>query len=121
MAQRGIQPDSAKFCCSICLDLLKDPVIIPCGHSYCMSCIKDWWDGEEHKKIYSCPQCRRTFTPRSVLVNNTICCAIYMVLFFCTYLLWYFFLFVFHCMSLKLMANHYDKIIANMLRFFLSR
>uniref|UniRef100_A0A667WQB4 Tripartite motif-containing protein 16-like n=1 Tax=Myripristis murdjan TaxID=586833 RepID=A0A667WQB4_9TELE len=72
MAQRGIQPDSAKFCCSICLDLLRDPVTIPCGHSYCMSCIKDCWDGEEHKEIYSCPQCRQTFTPRPVLQKSTM-------------------------------------------------
>ncbi|XP_071751080.2 E3 ubiquitin/ISG15 ligase TRIM25-like [Centroberyx gerrardi] len=72
MAQRGIQLDGVKFCCSICLDLLKDPVTIPCGHSYCMSCIKSCWDGEDQKKIHSCPQCRQTFTPRPALVKNTM-------------------------------------------------
>ncbi|XP_029930132.1 tripartite motif-containing protein 16-like protein [Myripristis murdjan] len=72
MAQRGIQLDSAKFCCSICLDLLKDPVTIPCGHSYCLSCIKRYWDGEEQREIHRCPQCRQTFTPRPVLGKNTM-------------------------------------------------
>nr|XP_024656984.1 E3 ubiquitin/ISG15 ligase TRIM25-like [Maylandia zebra] len=66
------QMDQTKFCCSVCLDLLKDPVTIPCGHSYCMNCIKSFWDEEEKKKIYSCPQCRRTFTARPVLVKNTM-------------------------------------------------
>ncbi|XP_026006619.1 tripartite motif-containing protein 16-like [Astatotilapia calliptera] len=66
------QMDQTKFCCSVCLDLLKDPVTIPCGHSYCMNCIKSFWDEEEKKKIYSCPQCRRTFTARPVLEKSTM-------------------------------------------------
>uniref|UniRef100_A0A8P4K1K1 Tripartite motif-containing protein 16 n=1 Tax=Dicentrarchus labrax TaxID=13489 RepID=A0A8P4K1K1_DICLA len=72
MAQKGVQLDRETISCSICLDLLQDPVTLPCGHSYCMNCIKSYWDGEDEKKIHSCPQCMQTFTPRPVLMKNTM-------------------------------------------------
>ncbi|XP_030622819.1 E3 ubiquitin/ISG15 ligase TRIM25-like [Chanos chanos] len=58
--------------CSICLDQLRDPVTIPCGHNYCMGCIEGCWDGCDQKGVYSCPQCRRIFNPRPVLYRNTM-------------------------------------------------
>ncbi|XP_048011748.1 tripartite motif-containing protein 16-like [Megalobrama amblycephala] len=70
MAEAKISQD--EFMCPVCLDLLKDPVTIHCGHSYCKICITGCWDQEDQMRVYSCPQCRQTFSPRPALAKNTI-------------------------------------------------
>nr|XP_055059667.1 E3 ubiquitin/ISG15 ligase TRIM25 [Misgurnus anguillicaudatus] len=72
MAEATLLVSQDQFICSICLDLLKDPVTIPCGHSYCMSCITNCWNQDDQKRNYSCPQCRQTFNTRPDLNKNVV-------------------------------------------------
>ncbi|KTF86991.1 hypothetical protein cypCar_00013077 [Cyprinus carpio] len=72
MAESAASQCEDQFICSVCLDRLKEPVTIPCGHSYCMSCITDCWEQKEQEPPYSCPQCRESFSQRPLLKKNTL-------------------------------------------------
>uniref|UniRef100_A0A8C4T609 Uncharacterized protein n=1 Tax=Erpetoichthys calabaricus TaxID=27687 RepID=A0A8C4T609_ERPCA len=50
------------------MEILSDPVSIPCGHSFCLKCLSDYW---EKNQECSCPQCREIFTTRPELHINT--------------------------------------------------
>ncbi|XP_063107346.1 E3 ubiquitin/ISG15 ligase TRIM25-like [Cavia porcellus] len=67
-------PLSEALSCCICKELFKDPVTIPCGHNFCMSCLDETWafQGEP----YRCPQCRASYTTRPLLRKNTVLCAV---------------------------------------------
>ncbi|XP_018528510.2 NLR family CARD domain-containing protein 3-like isoform X7 [Lates calcarifer] len=44
-------------CCSLCQDVLKDPVSTSCGHWFCRRCITSYWDQSGSSGDSSCPQC----------------------------------------------------------------
>ncbi|XP_016151156.1 E3 ubiquitin-protein ligase TRIM39-like [Sinocyclocheilus grahami] len=60
-----------QFTCSICLDVFTNPVSIPCGHSFCSSCITSYWEGQG--KSCFCPLCKESFRKRPELhINHTL-------------------------------------------------
>uniref|UniRef100_A0A8C5N4X3 Uncharacterized protein n=1 Tax=Leptobrachium leishanense TaxID=445787 RepID=A0A8C5N4X3_9ANUR len=65
----------AEVTCSICTDIYTDPVTLPCGHSYCRTCITRTWDNQEERES-SCPECRRRFRVRPELKRNLRLCNI---------------------------------------------
>ncbi|KAM4750673.1 E3 ubiquitin-protein ligase TRIM39-like [Anableps anableps] len=65
-----------QFTCSICLDMFKNPVSTPCGHSFCQPCLSSYWDGGGRgrtAKSYQCPLCKESFHRRPELqINRTL-------------------------------------------------
>ncbi|XP_010897451.2 probable E3 ubiquitin-protein ligase TRIML1 [Esox lucius] len=57
-----------QFQCSICRDLFTVPVSIPCGHSFCVACIKGYWDSSV---LCHCPKCQRMFAGRPDFLENS--------------------------------------------------
>ncbi|XP_050964903.1 LOW QUALITY PROTEIN: tripartite motif-containing protein 16 [Labeo rohita] len=62
--------DYLDYTCPLCTDIQRDPVTIPCGDTFCLECIKIYWDHSDHLGVYSCPQCQTTFAPRPILRRN---------------------------------------------------
>lgn len=52
--------------CSICLESYRDPVTLPCGHSFCRDCIQHSWRCWEKM----CPECRQPFPEVTSLRRN---------------------------------------------------
>lgn len=49
--------------CIICLDVLKDPAALPCGHVFCYECIvRLVRNVEPYVKQHFCPTCRHEYT-----------------------------------------------------------
>ncbi|KAM9191805.1 tripartite motif-containing protein 75-like [Dugong dugon] len=55
----------------ICLDYLKDPVTIDCGHNFCRHCIYQSW--ESLQDIFPCPICLHHCLDRNFRRNPQLC------------------------------------------------
>ncbi|XP_030639306.1 tripartite motif-containing protein 35-like [Chanos chanos] len=44
------------FCCPVCCDIFRDPVVLSCSHSVCKVCLQKFWNKKDSKE---CPVCRR--------------------------------------------------------------
>lgn len=60
-------PVICKLQCSICQDVFTDPVTTPCGHNFCSTCLKKWWNSSQKCK---CPLCKENFPKRPDLKIN---------------------------------------------------
>ncbi|NXH70545.1 TRI65 protein, partial [Hydrobates tethys] len=68
-----------KLVCSICLELFRAPVTLPCGHNFCKRCICDHWHERAPagaEKGYTCPECRRAFARHPELEKNVTLCSV---------------------------------------------
>ncbi|EJK63192.1 hypothetical protein THAOC_16163 [Thalassiosira oceanica] len=60
--------------CAICLEDPKDPLNLPCGHSFCDGCLNEWRSryGVKEEMRRKCPICRATIPPSKEMVSSLI-------------------------------------------------
>lgn len=68
MASRNVLQSEMQFQCFLCQDVFSEPVSIPCGHSFCFTCITSRWGGDH---AVSCPKCQTVFKTRPELCENS--------------------------------------------------
>uniref|UniRef100_A0A8C9RFG1 Zinc-binding protein A33-like n=1 Tax=Scleropages formosus TaxID=113540 RepID=A0A8C9RFG1_SCLFO len=72
MATGGLSLDE-ELICSVCCEIFKDPVVLRCSHSFCRSCVQQYW---EHRSSRECPLCRRRSStgdpPPSLVLKNVV-------------------------------------------------
>ncbi|XP_030361772.1 tripartite motif-containing protein 65 isoform X3 [Strigops habroptila] len=81
MASPISQKLEEKLVCSICLELFRVPVTLPCGHNFCKRCISNHWQKQKQEPTwaesgYTCPECRRGFNQCPELEKNVTLCSV---------------------------------------------
>lgn len=58
--ERSLEDLRSLVTCRVCMRPMYEPYTIQCGHSFCYSCLRQWFDREHMKK--TCPDCRSSVT-----------------------------------------------------------
>ncbi|KAM3602918.1 uncharacterized protein V6R79_013416 [Siganus canaliculatus] len=72
MASNNLSISEEECTCPVCCEIFKDPVILQCGHSFCLVCLQEWW---RQNRCHKCPVCMEIFPlayqpPRNLALRN---------------------------------------------------
>ena len=80
-AERNEEQDEEPPKCTVCLDVQRDPRLLPCLHSYCKPCLEAILEKSMNRRILTCPQCRSSHAiphggingfPQDQVLSNTV-------------------------------------------------
>ena len=47
--------------CSVCAEMMVDPKMLPCIHTFCFKCLDQHWKDKQSGDKVPCPLCRKEF------------------------------------------------------------
>ena len=72
--QLGVNDAVTEMTCGICLEDSKNPLNLPCGHSFCDGCLDEWRSryGVKEEMRRKCPICRARIPPSKEMVTTLL-------------------------------------------------
>ena len=67
--ERSVKADDEQVKCAVCLEVYKDPQLLPCLHSFCKNCVTV---GLVDSATKSCPLCRGQYTLADIIPNTVL-------------------------------------------------
>lgn len=70
MSSPGCLLTEDQLLCDLCLEVFSEPVSLPCGHTFCRTCVEQHWEDSVQRH---CPTCKETFyAPPQLRLNRFI-------------------------------------------------
>lgn len=66
----GLRTLEEELQCSICADFYNNPVLLPCSHTFCSSCIRRYFSSQGFNSC--CPTCRFKSSVQDFIPNRSV-------------------------------------------------